>query len=130
MPPVAQLLVILLIFVLFWFVLMRPARNQQRRMQDLQRGLEVGDEVVLSSGIFGTIRSLDDGRVLLEVAPGTELTVARQAVVRHAEELAEPEPEADPETPDESDAAPEGPEQAEGQPRNQAGDQAGDQERD
>ena len=86
MPPQAQLFIILLVLVLFWFVLMRPARNQQRRMQDLQRDLEVGEEVVLSSGIFGTIRSLDDdGRVRLEVAPGTELTVARQAVVRRAE---------------------------------------------
>ncbi len=123
MPPVAQLLVILLVFVLFWFVLMRPARNQQRRVQDLQQSLEVGDEVVLSSGIFGTIRSLDDGRVLLEVAPGTELTVARQAVVRHAEPLEDPEPESDPETRDESEPAPDdGPERA--------GDQAGDQERD
>jgi preprotein translocase subunit YajC len=83
MPPEAQLFVILLVLVLFWFVLMRPARNQQRRMQELQHDLQVGEEVVLSSGIFGTIRSLDDeGRVRLEVAPGTELTVARQAVVR------------------------------------------------
>ena len=71
MPPAAQLLVILLVLVLFWFVLMRPARNQQKRVQNLQRELEIGEEVVLSSGIFGTIRSLDDeGRVQIEVAPG------------------------------------------------------------
>jgi preprotein translocase subunit YajC len=88
MPPEAQLFVILLVLVLFWFVLMRPARNQQKRVQELQHSLEVGDEVVLSSGIFGTVRSLDDGRVKIEVAPGTELTVARQAVVR----TVEPEP--------------------------------------
>jgi preprotein translocase subunit YajC len=93
MPPGAQLFVILLVLVLFWFVLMRPARNQQRRMQDLQRELEVGDEVVLSAGIFGTIRSLDDGRVQIEVSPGTELTVARQAVVRRVEPEPEPIPE-------------------------------------
>ncbi|MBV9831241.1 MAG: preprotein translocase subunit YajC [Marmoricola sp.] len=81
-----QLLILLLALVVFWFVAMRPGRNQQRRMQELQRDLEVGQEVVLSSGIFGTVRSLDDeGRVQLEVAPGTELTVARQAVVRRVE---------------------------------------------
>jgi preprotein translocase subunit YajC len=85
MPPEAQLFVILLVLVLFWFVLMRPARNQQKRVQELQHSLEVGDEVVLSSGIFGTVRSLDDGRVKIEVAPGVELTVARQAVVRTVE---------------------------------------------
>jgi preprotein translocase subunit YajC len=85
MPPEAQLFVILLVLVLFWFVLMRPARNQQKRVQELQHDLQVGDEVVLSAGIFGIIRSLEDGRVKLEVSPGTELTVARQAVVRQVE---------------------------------------------
>jgi preprotein translocase subunit YajC len=85
MPPAAQLLVILLVLVFFWVIVMRPARNQQRRVQQLQRGLEVGQEVVLSSGIFGTIRSLSDGRAELEIAPGTVITVARQAVVRTAE---------------------------------------------
>jgi preprotein translocase subunit YajC len=89
MPPGAQLFVILLVLVLFWFVLMRPARNQQRRVQELQQELQIGDEVVLSAGIFGIIRSLEDGRVKLEVSPGTELSVARQAVVRKVE----PEPE-------------------------------------
>jgi preprotein translocase subunit YajC len=88
MPPAAQLLVILLVLVFFWVIVMRPARNQQRRVQQLQHGLEVGQEVVLSSGIFGTIRSLTDGRAELEVAPGTVITVARQAVVR----TADPEP--------------------------------------
>ena len=57
--------------VAFWAIVMRPARNQQKRVQQLQHELEVGDEVVLSAGIFGTIRSLNDGRVELEVAPGT-----------------------------------------------------------
>jgi preprotein translocase subunit YajC len=86
MPREAQLFVILLVLVLFWLMLVRPARSQQRRVQALQHDLEVGQEVVLSSGIFGTIRSLDDdGRVKVEVAPGTELTVARQAVVRRVE---------------------------------------------
>ena len=91
MPPAAQLLVILLVLVFFWVIVMRPARNQQRRVQQLQHGLEVGQEVVLSSGIFGTIRSLTDGRAELEVAPGTVITVARQAVVR----TADPEPRFD-----------------------------------
>jgi preprotein translocase subunit YajC len=99
MPPGAQLFVILLVLVVFWFVLMRPARNQQRRVRDLQEELVVGDEVVMSAGIFGIVRSLEDGRVKLEVAPGTELTVARQAVVRKVdpEPFEEPEPVEEPE---------------------------------
>lgn len=87
MPAYAQLLVILVIFLLFWAVVMRPARNQQRQTQRVQSSLAVGDEVVISAGIFGTVRSLDDQRVQLEIAPGTVVTVARQVVVRRASEL-------------------------------------------
>ena len=58
MPAYAQLLVILAAMVGFWAIVMRPARNQQRKVQQLQHDLEVGQEVVLSAGIFGTIRSL------------------------------------------------------------------------
>jgi preprotein translocase subunit YajC len=86
-PAYAQLLVILAAMVAFWAIVMRPARNQQRKVQQLQQDLEVGQEVVLSAGIFGTIRSLTDTRAEIEVAPGTVLTVARQVVVRRVDEL-------------------------------------------
>jgi preprotein translocase subunit YajC len=86
-PAYAQLLVILAAMVGFWAIVMRPARNQQRKVQRLQQELEVGQEVVLSAGIFGTIRSLTESKVGIEVAPGTVITVARQVVVRRADEL-------------------------------------------
>ena len=96
MPAYAQLLVIVVAMLVFWAIVMRPARTQQRRVQELQSQLEVGQEVVLSAGIFGTVRSLSEGRVELEVAPGTVITVARQVVVRRADDLeagAEREPD-------------------------------------
>ena len=88
MPASAQLLVILVAMIAFWAIVMRPARNQQKKVARLQQELEVGHEVVLSAGIFGTIRALHDGKVDLEIAPGTVITVARQVVVRRADELA------------------------------------------
>ena len=87
MSESAPLLVIVLAMLVFWAVVMRPARNQQKRVQQLQHQLAVGDEVVLSAGIFGTVRALTEGRVELEVAPGTVITVARQVVVRRADDL-------------------------------------------
>ena len=87
MPAYAQLLVIIAAMLLFWAIVMRPARNQQKRVEQLQSELEVGQEVVLSAGIFGTVRALNEGRVEIEVAPGTVLTVARQVVVRRVSEL-------------------------------------------
>jgi preprotein translocase subunit YajC len=88
-PAYAQLLVILAAMVGFWAIVMRPARNQQRKVQQLQRDLEIGQEVVLSAGIFGTIRSLTESRAEVEVAPGTVITVARQVVVRRVEDFEE-----------------------------------------
>ena len=87
MPAYAQLLVIVAAMLGFWAIVMRPARNQQKKVERLQNELEVGQEVVLSAGIFGTIRALDEGRVELEVAPGTVLTVARQVVVRRVADI-------------------------------------------
>ncbi|MCW2760828.1 MAG: yajC [Marmoricola sp.] len=100
MPAYAQLLVIVLAMVGFWAIVMRPARNQQRRVESLQSGLEVGQQVVLSAGIFGTVRALSEGKVELEVAPGTVITVARQVVVRQVEETGTAEPDAASETPE------------------------------
>lgn len=95
MPPAAQLLLIVIALGGFWYIVMRPARRQQRDMMELQRQLSVGDQVVISAGIFGTVRAIEDERVDLEIAPGTTVQVARQVVVRRLE-AADAEPETDP----------------------------------
>lgn len=100
MPPEIQLLVIVIALLGFWAIVMRPTRVQQRRVAELQAELSVGDEVIISAGIFGTVVAIQDDRVQLQIAPGTVITVARQVVVRAA-------PEA--EAPAGDDAAPEDP---------------------
>jgi preprotein translocase subunit YajC len=86
-PAYAQILVLVAVLAGFWLIVMRPARKQQQKLTHLQQELAVGDEVVITAGIFGIVRSVDGARVELEVAPGTVLTVARQVVVRRADEL-------------------------------------------
>jgi preprotein translocase subunit YajC len=83
-PAEIQLLVIVIALLGFWAIVMRPARIQQRRVAQLQADVAIGDEVIISAGIFGTVVALDDDRVQLEIAPGTVITVARQVVVRRA----------------------------------------------
>ncbi len=92
MPPEIQLLVIVIALLGFWAVVMRPARVQQRRVAQLQSDVAVGDEVIISAGIFGTVVALEDDRVRLEIAPGTVITVARQVVVRRAPEPSDAAP--------------------------------------
>jgi preprotein translocase subunit YajC len=76
----AAILPLLGIAVLFWLILIRPAQRRQRSLAQLQSQVSVGDRVMLTSGIFGTVRGLDDGTVSLEVSEGVTLKVVRAAV--------------------------------------------------
>jgi preprotein translocase subunit YajC len=74
----------LLMLVGFYFLLIRPQRNRQRAQQSLLAQLEVGDEVLTSGGIFGTIIEIDedDGVLTVEIAPGTNVKMLRQGVAQ------------------------------------------------
>jgi preprotein translocase subunit YajC len=77
---IAPLLWIVAIAAIFWLLIIRPAQRRQREISQVQSSLVVGDTVVLSSGIFGTISQIDDATVLVEIAPGVDIKVARGAV--------------------------------------------------
>ena len=82
MQDLAQILPLILIVLAFWFLVIRPARKKQQEMNRIQSSVSVGSEVMLGSGIFGTVTAVADDTLQLEVAPGTTMKVARQAVVR------------------------------------------------
>ena len=67
---------------LFWLILIRPAQRRQRQARATQRAAEVGSEIMLTSGIFGTVTGADDETLDLEIAPGTTVKVARGAVAK------------------------------------------------
>jgi preprotein translocase subunit YajC len=75
-----QVLPLVAIALLFWLVLIRPAQRRQRALGQLQRAVAPGDEVMLTSGIFGTVRAVDDDTMTLEVADGVTVRVVRAAV--------------------------------------------------
>ncbi len=68
------------IALVFWLLLIRPAQRRQRELSRMQSALEVGDEVMLTSGVFATVHHLDEANVLAEVAPGVRIKVARGAI--------------------------------------------------
>ena len=78
----AQILPFVLIALVFWFLIVRPQRRRQQALAATQSSLGIGSEVMLGSGIFGRVASLDDETIRLEVAPGTLLKVSRAAIVR------------------------------------------------
>ena len=80
MDNLLQVLPLVAIALLFWLVLIRPAQRRQRALGQFQRAVAPGDEVMLTSGIYGTVRAIDDDTMSLEVADGVTLRVVRAAV--------------------------------------------------
>lgn len=78
---------LILIVVVFYFLLIRPQQKRARTQRELISSLEVSDRVVTIGGIYGTIRSVDDDIVRLEVSSGTTITIAKHAVSRKVNEL-------------------------------------------
>lgn len=80
MQEYASLLWIVAIGLVFYLIIIRPATKRQKAAQELQSGLVVGDEVMLTSGVFGTVAELTDDHIGVEVAPGVVLRVVRGAI--------------------------------------------------
>jgi preprotein translocase subunit YajC len=75
-------LMIALMVVAFYFLILRPQKKRQQAIQKTMTELTPGTRVLLGSGLFGTIVSLGDRQAVLEIAPGVELTVLKQAINR------------------------------------------------
>lgn len=89
MKSLTSLLPLVLILLVFWLLIIRPQRRRAQQQSATQSSLGVGSEVMLTSGIFGRVVSLEDETIRLEIAPGTTVKIARQAVVR----VVEPQPD-------------------------------------
>jgi preprotein translocase subunit YajC len=77
---VGPLLFLAALVVVLWFVLIRPQRARQAAHRNLVSQLSPGDEVVTAGGVLGKVSSIADDHVKLEVAPGLEIRLAKEAV--------------------------------------------------
>src|SRR5919107_4123456 len=79
-------MLIALMGLAFYFLIMRPQRKRQQAAQRTMNELTPGARVMLGSGLFGTVVAVGEKQVVLEISPGNELTVLKQAVARIATE--------------------------------------------
>jgi preprotein translocase subunit YajC len=63
-----------------WVLFILPQRRRQAAQRHMLTELEVGDEIVTVGGLLGYVRGLDEDEVVLEIAPGTNVRLARRAV--------------------------------------------------
>lgn len=80
MKELAPWLWIAALAVIFWLLIIRPASRRQKQAVELQSALTVGDDVVLTSGIFGTIVGVTDDYLEVSIAAGVDIHVVRGAI--------------------------------------------------
>jgi preprotein translocase subunit YajC len=85
------LLALLITFGLMWVLLILPQQRRMKQHQAIIASLQVGDEVVTAGGVYGTITSVDDETLAVEVAPGIVLRILRSAVTQRIAPYEEPE---------------------------------------
>jgi preprotein translocase subunit YajC len=76
------LLPLLLIGVVFYLFLIRPNQRRRQQSMQMQRSIQVGQEVMTTAGLYATVVDLDDDVVVLEVSPGVRMRYARGAIAR------------------------------------------------
>ncbi|MGG4265199.1 preprotein translocase subunit YajC [Peribacillus simplex] len=80
MGSLAQILPLILMFVLFYFLLIRPQQKRQKATQNMQSSLKKGDKVATIGGMHGTIDSIDELKIVIKSPDGTKLTFDRASI--------------------------------------------------
>lgn len=102
-----SLLPLLLIAVVGYLLLIRPARTRQRRALEQRAAVEVGAEVTTTAGLLARVVDVDDETVTLEIAPGVHSRFVKGAIARvHTPDEPEPESADEPRAADGGDDAP------------------------
>ena len=65
---------------IFYLLVLLPMRRRQKKVQDFQEALKVGDKVITTSGIFGEITKIDGAAIQVQIADKVRINVARAAI--------------------------------------------------
>ena len=90
-----------LLFVFIYFFMVRPNKKARLEHQRMVDAIEAGDEVMTTTGIFGTVRSVGDEEMKLEIAPGIEIRMVKRAIASRVTEGLDDADETETQTEDE-----------------------------
>ena len=79
--PLVQLIPFALVLAIFYFIILLPMKRRQKKVQEFLAALKVGDRVVTSGGIFGSITKVNEQSVQLQIAQNVRVDVSRNAIV-------------------------------------------------
>lgn len=109
--PAFTFIILAVLVGLFYVLIMRPQRNRQRKAMQTQSQVMPGQRIRTTAGMYGTIVSGDDRDIVVEIAPGVEVTMLRRAIMEilpddsmPSHEDIEPEEPGEPEAEHEAEA--------------------------
>lgn len=73
-------ILIILLFVAMYFFMVRPQQRKARQHRELLESLDIGDEVITASGLYGMIVDFDGGTVFIEISDGVEIKISRDTI--------------------------------------------------
>lgn len=79
--PIIQLIPFALVLAIFYFVILLPTRRRQKKAQEFLSALKVGDRIVTSGGLFGSITKMSDQIIQIQIAPNVKVDISRSAIV-------------------------------------------------
>lgn len=80
--PLPSIMMIVLLFVVMYFFMIRPQRKQQKELEKFRNELQKGQKVVTAGGIYGTIKEVKEFYVLLEVDNNVAIRMDKSAIMR------------------------------------------------
>lgn len=79
--PLVQLIPIALVFAIFYFIIVLPTKRKQKKLQEFLDALKVGDRVVTSGGIYGSVTKVNGNTVHLQIADKVRIELSKNAIV-------------------------------------------------
>lgn len=83
------LIVMVAIFAIMYFFMIRPQNKKQKEISKFRKTLEVNQKVITAGGIYGKIKSLEDSKVVIEIDSNVKITVDRNSVYPAASDIAD-----------------------------------------
>lgn len=77
---------LVLLFVVFYFFMIKPQRAKQKEQQTFRESLKEGDKVITAGGLYGKVKKVDSNTVLLEIADNVRVTVDKNCIFASAAE--------------------------------------------
>ena len=78
------LIMMVAIFAIMYFFMIRPQNKKQKEIQNFRKNLQVGQEVITAGGIYGKVKEIEDGVIVLEIASGVKIRIDKNSIYANA----------------------------------------------